>query len=63
MNNELTKYPILRVDWVIILLYLILIVCGWMSICGATHEVGNTDFSAGAPAPANSWYGLAVPWF
>lgn len=44
MNNELTKYPILRVDWVIILLYLILIVCGWMSICGATHEVGNTDF-------------------
>lgn len=42
--NEQPKYPILRIDWIIILLYLTLIVCGWLSICGATHEVGNTDF-------------------
>lgn len=31
-------------DWWTILLYLILIVCGWFSVCGASYEYGNPDF-------------------
>lgn len=44
MLNTPPKYPILRVDWVILLLYLVLLVCGWFSICGASHELGDTNF-------------------
>lgn len=44
MTNDKIKYPIFHVDWITVLLYLVLITCGWLSICGATHEVGSTDF-------------------
>lgn len=32
------------VDWVIIVLYLALVVCGWFSICGASYTYGEPDF-------------------
>ena len=32
------------VDWVTILVYLVLIVCGWFSVCGASYNYGDTDF-------------------
>lgn len=32
------------VDWVTIVLYLIMIVCGWFSICGASYDFSSTDF-------------------
>ncbi len=44
MIEQQPKYPLLRVDWVILVLYLALLVCGWFSICGATHELGDTNF-------------------
>ena len=44
MLDQQPKYPLLRVDWVIVALYLVLLVCGWFSICGATHELGDTNF-------------------
>ena len=44
MPTPSPKYPILQVDWVVVLLYLVLLVCGWFSICGATHELGDTNF-------------------
>ena len=31
------------VDWLVLLLYLTLIVFGWLSVCGASHEFGDTD--------------------
>lgn len=31
------------IDWVTILLYLILVACGWFSICGASYTYGETD--------------------
>lgn len=31
------------VDWITILLYLILVACGWFSICGASYTYGETD--------------------
>lgn len=60
--NEQPKYPILRIDWIIILLYLTLIVCGWLSICGATHEVGNTDFLSWGTRTGKQlvWIGCAL---
>jgi rod shape determining protein RodA len=32
------------VDWITILLYLILLICGWFSVCGASYDYENRDF-------------------
>lgn len=32
------------IDWITILFYLILVVCGWFSICGASYDFGSQDF-------------------
>ena len=44
MNDRRIGNPALRADKVVILLYLLLLVGGWFSICGASHEIGDTDF-------------------
>ncbi|NDV66801.1 rod shape-determining protein RodA [Bacteroides sp. 224] len=31
-------------DWVTICIYLVLIVCGWFSVCGASYNYGEVDF-------------------
>lgn len=31
-------------DWVTICIYLVLIVCGWFSVCGASYDYGDRDF-------------------
>lgn len=31
-------------DWLVLLLYLALLALGWISVCGASHEYGDTDF-------------------
>ena len=33
------------VDWITILLYLIMVIAGWFSICGASYEFDNVGFS------------------
>lgn len=32
------------VDWWTIVLYVILVMCGWLSICGASYDYGDPDF-------------------
>ena len=32
------------VDWATIIVYLLLIICGWFSVCGASYNYGDTDF-------------------
>ena len=32
------------VDWWTIALYVVLIVCGWFSVCGASYDYGDPDF-------------------
>lgn len=32
------------VDWVTVVIYLIMVVFGWFSICGASYDYGNPDF-------------------
>ena len=36
--------PLRSVDWVVIVLYLLLMAGGWFSVCGASYDFGNTDF-------------------
>lgn len=36
--------PLRSVDWVVIFLYLLLLAAGWLSVCGASYDFGNTDF-------------------
>lgn len=31
-------------DWMTIIIYLLLIVCGWFSVCGASYDYGDRDF-------------------
>ena len=32
------------IDWITIILYFVLVVFGWLSICGATYDFGDPDF-------------------
>lgn len=62
MLQQPSKYPILQVDWVVILLYLTLLTCGWFSICGASHEFGETNFFDFAERTGKQlvWIGCAL---
>ena len=33
-----------KVDWWTVLLYLLLVICGWFSICGASYDYGEPNF-------------------
>lgn len=50
------------VDWFTILLYMILVVAGWFSICGASYEFDNVGLFdlAGRPGSQLLWMGLSV---
>ncbi len=39
-NDSLVK----SIDWMTILLYLLLVTCGWFSVCGASYTFGDPDF-------------------
>ncbi len=56
------RSPLLSVDWVVVAIYLILLVCGWFSICGATHELGDTNFFEWTTRTGKQlvWIGLAL---
>lgn len=61
MNNHLGGNPLLRVDWAVVLIYIALLTFGWFSICGASHEIGDTDFFSIATRTGKQlvWIGLA----
>lgn len=42
--NTRSGNPAYRADWVVILIYLLLVAAGWFSICGASHEIGDMNF-------------------
>ena len=42
MTRNVSLYK--SVDWTIILLYLVLVVCGWFSVCGASYTYDEPDF-------------------
>lgn len=49
-------------DWFTILLYVVMIVAGWFSICGASYEFDNVGLFdlAGRPGSQLLWMGLSV---
>ena len=44
MNDRMSGYPLFRADWVVIVVFIALLAFGWISICGASHEIGDTNF-------------------
>jgi len=44
LNNRTGSNPAFHADGIVLLLYLLLLTIGWLSICGASHEIGDTDF-------------------
>ena len=50
------------IDWFTIILYFILVTCGWLSICGATYDFNNTDFLSFSSHTGKQlvWIGCAV---
>ena len=44
MRDSISQAPLFRVDWVVIVVFIALLTFGWISICGASHEVGDTNF-------------------
>ena len=32
------------IDWFTVIMYFVLVTCGWLSICGATYDFDDTDF-------------------
>ena len=61
-NDRFTRNTALSVDWVVVVVYLLLMVFGWFSICGASHEIGDTDFFDFATRSGKQivWMGLAL---
>lgn len=61
-NDRFSRKSALSADWVVIVLYLVLMACGWFSICGASHEIGDTDFFDFATRSGKQlvWMGLAL---
>lgn len=47
-------------DWVTICIYLLLIIGGWFSVCGASYDYGERDFSTSRLVPVSSSFGLSV---
>ena len=50
------------VDWFTIALYVIMIVAGWISICGASYDFDNPDFfdASGRPGMQLVWIGISI---
>lgn len=46
MTGQSNKGIFLSIDWITILLYVILIVWGWFSVCGACYDFNNPDLFA-----------------
>ena len=56
-NDSLWK----TLDWVTIGIYLLLIVGGWFSVCGASYDYGDRDFFDFSTRAESSLYGLSAP--
>ncbi len=62
MSDNKPSYPLLYVDWAVVLIYIALLTFGWFSICGASHEIGDSDFLSWGTRTGKqlAWIGLAL---
>ncbi len=49
------------IDWITILLYVVMVIAGWFSICGASYDYDNTGLydPSGRPGSQLIWIGLS----
>ena len=61
-NVNISSRHSFSADWVVVLLYCTLMVWGWFSICGASHEIGDTNFFDTATRSGKQlmWMGCAL---
>ena len=50
------------VDWMTICIYLMLVIFGWFSVCGASYDYGEIDFFSFDTRAGNSLYGSVALW-
>lgn len=50
------------VDWMTICIYLMLVVFGWFSVCGASYDYGEIDFLVSTLVQENNLYGSVALW-
>lgn len=50
------------VDWMTICIYLMLVIFGWFSVCGASYDYGEIDFLVSTLEQENSLYGSVALW-
>ncbi len=62
MSDKDLRYPAFMADWVVIAIYFALLAFGWFSICGASHEFGDTNFFDFGTRTGKQlmWIGLAL---
>ena len=50
------------VDWFTIIICLVMMICGWFSICGASYDFNNTDFLSFSSRAGKQlvWIGCAL---
>ena len=50
------------IDWITIVLYLIMVIAGWFSICGASYEFDNVGLfdPSGRPGMQMIWFGTSL---
>lgn len=62
MNDNSLRNPVFAADWLVIVIFIALMAFGWISICGASHEIGDTDFLSWNTRTGKQlvWMGCAV---
>ena len=57
-NTEIWK----AVDWITVLLYIVLVIAGWFSVCGASYEFDSVSWfdPTGRPGSQLIWMILSV---
>lgn len=62
LNGRKYGNPAARTDWVVILIFLLLLIAGWLSICGASHNLGDTDFFSWGTRSGKqlAWIGCSI---
>lgn len=49
------------IDWLVVLLYVLMVAAGWLSICGASYDFDISDFFlSGRPLTQLVWIGISV---
>ena len=59
-NNKTSMWK--SVDWFTVILFVIMIIAGWVSICGASYDFDNSSFfdPSGRPGMQLVWIGVSV---